>query len=529
MPFSRDTTGSRQVLRAFARRLSELVSMAQADDGQSSRRPLKVVIIGAGASGLCALRHFANDPRYDCVAYEQSPAIGGIWNYPEGCEEHPNAPPTSPYYCRTYRDLMTNSPTALTHFPDYPMPPDTPNFVHREVVVRYLNEYCDHFDIRSWIKLRHQVIRIEPVENLKDPNWPKFHVTSMDLETEKTEQVVADILLICNGHNGKPNIPLLHNIEQFRGSVIHSAEYRVPEVYQNKNVAIIGGMVSANDIACALLPVAKKIILCRRVFQEVYRKKFLHVLETTSAVTFGSDHIILEDGTKENIDAVILATGFDYDFPFLTPECRTEILRGRVKPLYRHLIHCEFHSMAFVGLFNVVPFLAAGADPQIQYYKAVVERTVKLPPVPKMFAEVDEEFSQRLAKGFKPHWAHKMINQVWPYIDTLAKEAGFPTHKAGFPAMYKDNVECILKAPWEYRDMVEERIAAERERANREGRRFSQIYGIPNSEPLEAKNAELGRGGSKIPDMSSVPDGRRMSKPQIPTGERRPSLMQVNE
>ncbi|XP_055332008.1 dimethylaniline monooxygenase [N-oxide-forming] 4-like isoform X2 [Paramacrobiotus metropolitanus] len=318
------------------------------------------------------------------------------------------------------------------------MPPDTPNFVHREVVVRYLNEYCDHFDIRSWIKLRHQVIRIEPVENLKDPNWPKFHVTSMDLETEKTEQVVADILLICNGHNGKPNIPLLHNIEQFRGSVIHSAEYRVPEVYQNKNVAIIGGMVSANDIACALLPVAKKIILCRRVFQEVYRKKFLHVLETTSAVTFGSDHIILEDGTKENIDAVILATGFDYDFPFLTPECRTEILRGRVKPLYRHLIHCEFHSMAFVGLFNVVPFLAAGADPQIQYYKAVVERTVKLPPVPKMFAEVDEEFSQRLAKGFKPHWAHKMINQVFGRTLThwLKKPVSPPT-KPVFPPCTK--------------------------------------------------------------------------------------------
>ena len=70
----------------------------------------RIAVIGAGVCGLCVLRHFATDPRYDVTAYEQQDRIGGIWNYPEGCEEHNCVrDETSPFYCRMYRNLRYES------------------------------------------------------------------------------------------------------------------------------------------------------------------------------------------------------------------------------------------------------------------------------------------------------------------------------------------------------------------------------------------------------------------------------------
>lgn len=41
-----------------------------------------VVIIGCGAAGLAALRHFSVEGSgFTCVAYEQTDSVGGTWVY----------------------------------------------------------------------------------------------------------------------------------------------------------------------------------------------------------------------------------------------------------------------------------------------------------------------------------------------------------------------------------------------------------------------------------------------------------------
>ena len=64
-------------------------------------------------------------------------------------------------------------------------------------------------------------------------------------------------------------------------------------------------------------------------------------------------------------EAVILATGYHYNFPFLAPECGVKVenflifdcfnillkVENRVvQPLYKHLISIANPSLAFVGL-----------------------------------------------------------------------------------------------------------------------------------------------------------------------------------
>ena len=70
--------------------------------------------------------------------------------------------------------------------------------------------------------------------------------------------------------------------------------------------------------------------------------------------------------------------GFLHDFPFLTPECKVSTKRGQVEPLYRHIIHREYPSMAFIGLLAAAP-IAVGFEDQVLYYKAYLDQKFKLP------------------------------------------------------------------------------------------------------------------------------------------------------
>ena len=49
-------------------------------------------------------------------------------------------------------------------------------------------------------------------------------------------------------------------------------------------------------------------------------------------------------------EAVILATGYHYNFPFLAPECGVKVENRVVQPLYKHLISIANPSLAFIGL-----------------------------------------------------------------------------------------------------------------------------------------------------------------------------------
>ena len=56
-------------------------------------------------------------------------------------------------------------------------------------------------------------------------------------------------------------------------------------------------------------------------------------------------------------EAVILATGYHYNFPFLTPECGVSVENRVVQPLYKHLISIANPSLSFIGLPVQVLFI----------------------------------------------------------------------------------------------------------------------------------------------------------------------------
>ena len=143
--------------------------------------PIRIAVVGAGVAGLLALRHFGHDTRYEIVAFEGQNRIGGVWNYPVGCEsdENLNVPWTSEHYSRMYRNLRLvdtktrrrhkktfrtdcdklhwnyriNAPKILTYFSELPLFNTEESFVHRDTIFDHIQEYAAKFELQRFIKV----------------------------------------------------------------------------------------------------------------------------------------------------------------------------------------------------------------------------------------------------------------------------------------------------------------------------------------------------------------------------------------
>ncbi|WP_394813402.1 flavin-containing monooxygenase [Streptomyces johnsoniae] len=314
---------------------------------------VQVAVIGGGQSGLAAARA-AREAGLTPVVLEASARAAGSW----------------PSY---YDSLTLFSPARFSALPGLPFGGDGDRHPHRDEVVDYLTRYAADLDadIRTGV-------RVEAVEAAAD---------GFVLRTADGSRLAAAGLVTATGSFGNPLIPALPGRATFPGTVLHAAAYRGPAAWAGLRIVVVGGGNSAVQIAHELGRVARVTVASRAPLAFLPQRRngrdlhhwltatgfdalppawLARVVPGTLVLDDGrhrraldrgifdrrpmftaldGEGVVWSDGTRERVDAVLLATGYR---PALNYLAGTGALDAEGSPL-----HVGGLSLAHPGLVHL--------------------------------------------------------------------------------------------------------------------------------------------------------------------------------
>jgi len=176
----------------------------------------KFAIIGAGFSGL-AMANALKKNAIDFDLYDANEEIGGNW------------------YNVVYNSGHTITPTKMMEFPDFKMPTNFPLFPSKNQILAYLKDFVLNKNLNEHIYLNH---KIESIKNNAENQW------TILFENKKEATYTGIILAI--GLFRQPVIPQYEG--EFSGEILHSSQYKTPDLIKDKKVLVVGAGNSGVDI-----------------------------------------------------------------------------------------------------------------------------------------------------------------------------------------------------------------------------------------------------------------------------------------
>jgi thioredoxin reductase len=164
------------------------------------------LIIGAGPAGLAVAGRLSklNIP-YEII--EMTDNVASTWR-------------------NHYDRLHLHTAKDLSHLPHLKFPKEYPIYVSKNDVVSYMENYAEHFNIKPHFR--------EKATSIKNENGTWITTTASD----KVWQ--SDSIIIGTGSNRVQNSPSWPGLDNFKGIIQHSKDYRNGKEYKDKNVLIIG-------------------------------------------------------------------------------------------------------------------------------------------------------------------------------------------------------------------------------------------------------------------------------------------------
>ncbi|MFJ1268154.1 flavin-containing monooxygenase [Legionella lytica] len=407
----------------------------------------RVCVIGAGPSGLAAIKNLQEQGVSQITVFEKNNQIGGNWVYDE-VNDHSSV----------YETTHIISSKRWSQFEDFPMPDSYPDYPSHRQVLAYFQNYARHFDLEKYIRFNTSVVKVE------QNSQKQWQVTYQDVHG--THEETFDYLLVANGHHWDPFMPEYPG--HFAGDLIHSHQYKKASVFSGKRVLVIGGGNSACDVAVEISRVSpethismrrgynifpkfvfgkptddavaktrwmpagmrqKLFKLVIRVLQGRYAKyKLLNPdcgpleihptinsellyfirhgkVRTQPGIThFEDKKVHFTNGQQLEFDTVIFATGYKISFPFFDKEL-IDFSSSTKVPLYRKMMHADLDNLYFIGLCQPQGCIWPLADHQSKIVARIIMGTLKRPE--QLHQKIDQEMNKPHYR-FKSHMRHAL-------------------------------------------------------------------------------------------------------------------------
>ncbi|KAK5869973.1 hypothetical protein PBY51_024645 [Eleginops maclovinus] len=134
--------------------------------------------------------------------------------------------------------------------------------------------------------------------------------------------------------------------------------------------------------------------------------------------------VVFEDGsTVKNVDTIVFATGYNYDFPYLPSS--SKYMSGHRLGLYKHVFppNLEHNTLAVVGFIHALGAIMTQAEMQARWVSRVFKGHNKLPSNQAMIKSVDKDTKDIEKNYIVSRLAPLQVDFV-SYMDDLAGEIG---------------------------------------------------------------------------------------------------------
>ncbi len=194
-------------------------------------------IIGAGPSGL-AMARALKSRGLPYTHVERHTGLGGLWDI-----DNPGTP--------LYDSAHFISSRTMSALPGHPMPSGYPDYPSHRQILRYLEDFAGTYGLTEAISFGTEVTSVEATA---DGRW---RVTLADGGTSEHDAVVA-----ASGLQWYPNEPVLPG--SYSGEVRHSVSYHSADELDGRRVLVVGAGNSGCDIACDAARSAERAVISMR-------------------------------------------------------------------------------------------------------------------------------------------------------------------------------------------------------------------------------------------------------------------------
>ena len=134
--------------------------------------------------------------------------------------------------------------------------------------------------------------------------------------------------------------------------------------------------------------------------------------------TLEGDRVRFTDGSVEQIDAIIYATGYQISFPFFDPNFISA--PGNVLPLYKRMFKPGLDDLCFIGFGQAIPTIFPFAECQSKLAGRWLAGDWALPSPAEMAREIQRD-ERRFVKHYNHRPRHTMQLDFYVYEYDLRK------------------------------------------------------------------------------------------------------------